>query len=180
MTKLYLRGLFFACIFAITQTFFTPISIAAPIEKPFKLETYFAGKMFARGVFESKIAGIRRTFSVYTRGKWNGKVFTLVEDFVYDDGEKGRKTWRFTKLAEGKYQGTREDVVGLADVYQEGDAIKLKYTIDVPNKDGSVTRVDFDDTIKRIDNNNAVNTALVYKYFLPVAGVRVDFVRKSR
>jgi hypothetical protein len=123
---------------------------------------------------------IYRTFSVITYGKLKGNTFTLVEDFFYDDGEKGRKTWVFTKLGEGRYEGVREDVVGKADVYQEGNSIKLKYTIDVPNKDGSTQRVYFDDTITQTDDKTAVNTALVYKYFFPVAGVRVDFVKKSR
>ena len=153
--------------------------IAAP-SKPFVLEKFFAGKTEARGVFESKIAGVYRTFSVTTYGKLKGNTFTLVEDFAYDDGEKGRKTWVFTKLGEGRYEGIREDVVGKADVYQEGDSIKLKYMIDVPNKDGSTQRVSFDDTITGIDDKTAVNTALVYKYFLPVAGVRVDFTKKTR
>ncbi len=148
--------------------------------EPFVMEKFFAGKTEARGVFESKIAGVYRTFSVTTYGKLKGNVFTLVEDFKYDDGEKGRKTWIFTKIAEGRYEGTREDVVGKADIYQEGDSIKLKYMIDVPSKDGSTQRVSFDDTITGTSNKTAVNTALVYKYFLPVAGVRVDFVKKTR
>ncbi len=150
------------------------------ISKPFLLETFFAGKTHARGVFESGIAGIRREFSVKTYGKWNGKVFTLVEDFIYDDGERGRKTWRFTKLGPGKYEGTREDVVGKADVTQTDGIIKLAYTIDVPGKDGSTTRVYFDDTIKQIDDRRALNTATVYKYVFPVASVRVDFERIPR
>ncbi len=154
--------------------------LAQSAQKPFVLEKFFAGRTEARGVFESKIAGVYRPFSVKTYGSSNGKVFTLVEDFNYDDGEKGRKTWRFTKLGEGHYEGTREDVVGKADVTQIGDVIKLKYTIDVPAKDGGTTRVDFDDTITRIDDKNALNTAVVSKYFFPVAGVRVDFIKKSR
>jgi Protein of unknown function (DUF3833) len=156
-----------------------PESYAAPA-KPFVLEKFFAGKMYARGVFESKLGGVYRTFSVTTYGKSKGNVFTLVEDFAYDDGEKGRKTWVFTKLGEGRYEGIREDVVGKANIYMEGDTIKLKYDINVPNKDGSTQRVFFDDSIIRIDDNTAVNTALVYKYFFPVAGVRVDFFRKKR
>jgi hypothetical protein len=158
---------------------FTPV-VQAQSSKPFVLEKFFAGKTVARGVFESKLAGVYRTFSVITYGKLKGNTFTLVEDFFYDDGEKGRKTWVFTKIGEGRYEGVREDVVGKADVYQEGNSIKLKYTIDVPNKDGSTQRVYFDDTITQTDDKTAVNTALVYKYFFPVAGVRVDFVKKTR
>jgi hypothetical protein len=157
----------------------TPAAFAAPAQ-PFVLEKFFAGKTVARGVFESKLAGVYRTFSVTTYGKLRGNKFTLIEDFAYDDGEKGRKTWVFTKLGEGLYEGVREDVVGKAKVYQQGNSIKLQYNIDVPSKDGSTQRVSFDDTITGIDDKTAVNTALVYKYFFPVAGVRVDFVKKTR
>ena len=141
--------------------FTAPDISSAAQSKPFVLEKFFAGKTEARGVFESKIAGVYRTFSVTTYGKAKGNTFTLVEDFFYDDGEKGRKTWVFTKIGEGRYEGVREDVVGKADIYYEGNSLKLKYVIDVPNKDGSTQRVSFDDTITGIDDKTAVNTALV-------------------
>jgi hypothetical protein len=62
------------------------------------LEGYFAGKTSAVGSF-SAINGVKRQFTVELRGKWNGQTLTLIEDFVYSDGERDRKTWRFRKIA---------------------------------------------------------------------------------
>ncbi len=166
-------------IFAIIASTFAMTPVYADPTKTLILEKFFAGKTVARGVFESKLGGVYRTFSVTTYGKLKGNVFTLIEDFAYDDGEKGRKTWVFTKLGEGRYEGVREDVVGKANIFQDGNSIKLQYHIDVPNKDGSTQRVFFDDTITQTDNKTAVNTAIVYKYVFPVASVRVDFVKKK-
>ncbi len=149
-------------------------------DKPFALETFFVGRTIARGKFESGIAGVKRSLTVKTKGTWNGKTLKFVEDFYYDDGETGRKTWYFTKIAPGLYEGTREDVIGKAVVKQEGDAIKLSYTADIAGKDGSTTRVSFDDTITRIDKRRALNTATVYKYFFPVGTVELTFVKQGR
>ncbi len=55
----------------------------------------------ATGSF-SAINGVKRNFTVDLRGKWNGKTLTLREDFVFDDGERDTKTWRFTKIGEGR------------------------------------------------------------------------------
>lgn len=41
--------------------------------KPLVLEDYFRGRTVGEGVFESRIAGIRRPFTVVTHGTWNPK-----------------------------------------------------------------------------------------------------------
>ncbi|MBY0613231.1 MAG: DUF3833 domain-containing protein [Beijerinckiaceae bacterium] len=147
---------------------------------PFSLETFFAGRTEARGRFESGIAGVERTFTVKTRGTWNGKLLVLIEDIFYDDGQKERKTWRITKLGPGQYVGERDDVVGTAAISQQGETISLDYTADVSGKDGSTTRVRFADTIVPAGPGGAHNTATVYKYFLPVGSVDITFRKLHR
>ena len=146
---------------------------------PFSLESFFQGRAEARGTFESGIAGVKRTFGVKTLGKWNGKTLVLIEDIAYDDGQKERKTWTITKTAPGRYVGLRDDVVGTADIVQEGDTIKLDYTADVTGKDGSTTRVRFADVIVPDGAAGAHNTATVYKFIIPVGNVDITF-RKLR
>ncbi len=34
-------------------------------------------------------------------GKWDGRTLTLREDFVFDDGTRDTKTWRFVKTGPG-------------------------------------------------------------------------------
>jgi Protein of unknown function (DUF3833) len=135
---------------------------------------FFKGSSRAVASF-SAINGVKRDFTVKLFGKWNGKILSLREDFVYADGERARKTWRFTKLGEGHYSGTREDVIGAAIVRINGSIAKFNYLVDLDEGPGKNT-VRFYDTIRFSgDGRSALNTAIVTKYGFPVAKVRVDF-----
>jgi hypothetical protein len=137
---------------------------------------FFSGKSFATANF-SAINGVKRDFTVKLNGKWNGKTITLREDFVYADGERSRKTWRFTKIGDATYSGTRDDVIGATTVRVHGNTAKFTYLVDL-DEGPSENIVRFYDTIKfSQDGKTALNTAIVTKYGLPVAKVRVNFAR---
>lgn len=144
--------------------------------RDFRLEDVFAGKSRAVGRFEA-INGVDRSFKVMLAGRWNGKVLTLREDFVYADGERDRKTWRFTKTAPGAYTGTREDVVGEAMVTIDGNVARYSYLVDIdPGAKKNIVR--FHDTLRLMPDGTLLNTAWVSKFGFPVAKVRVDFTRQ--
>ena len=137
---------------------------------------FFTGKTEATGKFAA-INGIKRSFDVKLRGHWNGKTLRLVEDFTYDDGVKNRKTWVMTKVGDGVYTGTREDVVGDATIRVAGNTARFSYRVDIAEGPGE-NIVRFYDTLRfSADGRTMKNTALVTKYGLPVAKVRVDFVK---
>ncbi len=102
-----------------------PRDIAA---QPIAIEQALAGRTLARGEFRS-ITGARRGFDATLNGTWDGRVLTLVEDFAFDDGERDRKTWRLEQTAPGRFSGTREDVVGTADGFQDGNVFRLEYNV---------------------------------------------------
>ncbi|MCX5494948.1 DUF3833 family protein [Kaistia dalseonensis] len=145
------------------------------LARDFTLEGYFTGRTSAVGWF-SAINGVKRGFKVDLHGTWNGKTLTLVEDFVYDDGERDRKTWRFRKTGPGQYSGTREDVVGETQVTITGDTARFSYLVDLDSK-AKKNRVRFHDTMKLQDDGTLVNTASVTKFGFPVAKTRVVFHR---
>jgi len=142
----------------------------------FSLEGYFAGRSSAVGSF-SAINGVKRRFTVDLLGKWNGKTLTLVEDFVYDNGERDRKTWRFEKIATDRYRGTREDVIDETLVTISGGTARFSYLIDL-DPTGKGNRVRFHDTMRLRDDGTVLNTALVTKFGLPVGLTRVEFARR--
>ena len=137
------------------------------------LETVLPPITRATGSF-SAINGVKRSFSVDLTTSWDGKTLTMVEDFVFDDGEKDRKTWRFTKTGPDTYVGTREDVIGTTTLKVSGKTAKFAYDVwlDGPAK---TNKARFRDTLTLQDDGSVLNTALVYKWGLPVAKVRVDF-----
>ena len=151
------------------------LGIGAAHAEKFTLEGYFAGHTTAIGSF-SAINGTKRDFTVDLRGRWNGRTLTLVEDFVYADGERDRKTWRLRKIADNQYRGTREDVVGDTLVTISGDTARFSYLVDL-DPGGRPNRVRFHDTMTLGADGTVLNKALVTKFGLPVAKTRVEFRR---
>ena len=138
-----------------------------------RLEDFFKGKTYAYGSFGA-ITGLSRSFRVDLTGKVSGKVLTLREDFRYDDGERDTKTWVFTRTGPDTYSGTREDVVGETTVRLSGDTARFTYRVDL-NPGGDPNIVRFHDKLVLLDDGTLRNTALVTKYLLPIAHVRVNF-----
>jgi len=149
------------------------LALGAPsvaLAKPLTLEQFFRGSLVAEGTFRSTIGAPDRKMRVKMRGSWNSatQTLTLVEDFVFDDGEKDRKTWRFTRIAPGEYRGTREDVLGEARVFQDGDSVRLRYKATVRGYD-----VAFDDLLVQENATTVRNTADVRWWFLRVGEVEL-------
>jgi hypothetical protein len=142
-----------------------------------KLERDLAGRSYATGVFTNRITGSQRPFKVVLNGRWNGKSLTLREDFAYADGEKDVKTWVLTRVSPTTWIGTREDVVGLADVTVNDGVVRLAYDIDLPTGSGPI-RLRFEDVIERNSAGMIVNRAIVSKYGLPLGDVDLTFSRK--
>jgi hypothetical protein len=148
----------------------------ADAARPFAIERDLLGPTVGRGRFTS-ITGSDRAFTAYLDGSFDGAVFTLVEDFDYDDGEKDRKTWRLTKTGEGEWRGTREDVVGEARGYQDGPAFRLEYRVDIPMKNGGKRRVGFRDVLILRTDGTVYNRAKVGWRGLAVGEVELVITR---
>lgn len=140
------------------------------------METFFRGKTTATGSFAA-INGVKRKFDVKLTGTVRGKTLTLREDFVYSDGERNTKTWRFNRTGPTTYVGTREDVVGETVVNVEGNTARFTYLIDLePGPAENIVRFHDRLTLAK-DGRTMENTATVTKYGLPVAFVSVHFQR---
>jgi hypothetical protein len=143
------------------------------------LEDFFRGTLVAEGVFTNTRDGSTRSMKVQMKGTWDGTTLTLVEDFVWSDGERDRKTWRFTRVGEGRYTGTREDVVGTAEVVQDGDAVRLSYTAKIKTDGGSVYSIRFADVLRLVDGRTVLNTAALKAFWLIPVGTVSLTIRKT-
>lgn len=143
----------------------------------FVIEQDLIGRTTARGEFRA-INGARRGFTAELNGSFDGQTFTLVEDFAYDDGETDQKTWRLTRVGEGEYRGVREDVVGEARGFQDGNVFRLEYDIRLPNEDGSPGRkLRFRDVMAETPDGVVINRATVGLYGFRVGGVDLRITR---
>ena len=108
------------------------------------IEDYLAGNTRAWGLFEDRFGNLRREFVVDIEGTWDGETLTLVEDFVYSDGETQQRIWTIKKLDEHRYSGTAADVIGEAEGISYGNALNWRYMLALPIGE-SVWNVHFDD-----------------------------------
>lgn len=156
------------------------LPLTAEERAAFVIERDLLGSTEGRGVFTA-INGTKRSFTAQLSGSWDGKTLTLVEDFVYDDGEIDQKTWRLTRLPNGEYTGTREDVVGTARGYRDGDGFRLEYKMQLPSTDGKKGRVvGFRDILVKRQDGVILNNATVGYYGLRVGSVNLTITPISQ
>ena len=139
-------------------------------------EEDLVGRLYGRGEFRN-ITGAVRPFDVTLDGAWDGSTLILVEDFHYADGEVGKKTWRLSRTADGRYLGTREDVVGVANGVVEDGAYRMDYTMAIPRKNGGARNVHFQDVLAEDARGAVINRAKVTYFGIPVASVALTMQR---
>ena len=138
------------------------------------IEDYFAGNTRAWGIFEDRFGTLRREFVVDIEGTWDGDTLTLVEDFVYSDGETQQRIWTIRKLDAHRYEGTAADVIGAAEGVSYGNALNWSYTLALPIGE-SVWNVRFDDWMFLQADDVLVNRAKVSKFGLEIGEVTIFF-----
>ena len=152
----------------------TPAPPAQP-GPPITLVSAFHGRTTGRGHFRIWLTGDERRFTAKLNGRVTGtegaRTLTVVEDFLYDDGQQDRLTWVFRETGPGRWTGKREDTVGEATVIEEDGQIRLSYTADFKSPSG-VNRLEFQDILYARADGTIVNDAVVSKAGIAVASVR--------
>ncbi len=152
---------------------------------PLTLVNAFTGRSTGTGLFQVWLTGDKRGFTARLNGQVTGKLgarrLTVVEDFVYDDGDQNRLTWVFDEVGAGengnvRWTGKREDTVGQAEVIEENGVIRLTYTADFASPSGT-TRLGFSDVIYDAGGGLIINDAIVTRWGLPVAKVQFKIQR---
>ncbi len=147
-------------------------------EPRLRLEEFFEGRTYAVGVFHDRFGSLRRQFTVDIEGTWDGETLTLVEDFVYSDGEEERRIWTLKKLDEHRYEGVAPGVVGIATGAAYGNAFNWRYTFDLKVGEDTL-RVNFDDWMFLQPGGVLLNIAKVKKFGFELGTVTLSFIRKD-
>ncbi|MCU4676854.1 DUF3833 domain-containing protein [Catenovulum sp. 2E275] len=140
----------------------------------FKLEDYFNGDILAWGILQDYSNKVTRKFTVEIKANWQGNTGTLDEFFTFDDGETQSRIWTITKLENGLYRGSANDVVGTAEIKQQGSAVNLQYQLKVPI-DNSTYTFTIDDWMYRFDEKRVFNRSKLYKFGIEVAEITLFF-----
>ena len=141
---------------------------------PLRLEEYFVGRTTAWGLFEDRFGRVRREFRADITGSYEQGVLTLVEDFVYSDGEREQRTWRITPQGDGRYEGRADGVVGIARGAARGNAVRWQYELELPVGE-RVWQVHFDDWMLLQKDGVMINRATVSKFGFTLGEATVFF-----
>lgn len=140
----------------------------------FDLFDYFAGNTTAWGMLQDYKGKQTRRFTVDIVGTVKNDSLTLVEDFVFDDGEIQQRIWMIKKQSDGRYTGTAGDVIGEAQGVEIGNALQWQYTLAIP-VDDSVYNIKFNDWMYRQDEKHMFNVATMTKFGFEVGKVTLFF-----
>lgn len=141
------------------------------------LRSYFNGTLDAYGVFTDRSGQVVKRFLVVMRCTWQGDEGVLDEDFTYSDGTTQKRIWRIKRLADGRYTGTADDVVGTAQGQASGNALRWTYTLALP-VDGRVWHVEFDDWMYLMDQRVMLNKAVMSKWGVRLGEITLTFVKR--
>jgi hypothetical protein len=145
-------------------------------DRELRLEEFFEGRTVARGQFQDRFGTVRRRFDVEIEGTWDGRVLTLVEDFVYEDGSTEQRVWTLEKTGDRTWRGTAPGVIGIATGEERGDTFNWAYTIDLPVPDGTM-RVTFDDWMWLLSEDRLLNRAYMSRFGVRIGEVIIFFER---
>lgn len=158
------RGLIilFASVF-LSACSTTDVSIYAGNSPKFDLQGFFSGELRAHGILKNRSGEVIRYFNATLDGSWENGVGTLAEVFVFDDGEIQNRTWTLTPNADGQYIATANDVVGSGEVKIAGNALFMKYVLQVPY-DGDLIEVTVDDRMYMVKDGVVINESVMTKF----------------
>ena len=186
-----------ACFSFLSLIFFITVFSACSQQKladfdntlpEFSLLEFFEGDSLAYGIFEDRFGTLRRRFKVNISGQKshdkiageNVEKITLMEDFIYEDGEQQQRIWTISKdiSEEGVeyYKGEAGDVIGIANGATSGSAFFWQYDVELKISEKNL-RVKFSDWIYQMDDYIAINKATVSKFGIEIGVVTIVFVR---
>ncbi|NAW56113.1 DUF3833 family protein [Vibrio sp. V38_P2S17PM301] len=143
----------------------------------FDLFEFFQGDLTAWGMIQDYSDKQTRRFKVQIQGQVDGDTLTLVEDFVFDDGETDQRVWVIKRVGNKRYQGQADDIVGVASGEEMGNVLQWKYDFELPRGDSTVT-VTFDDWLYRQDDKRAFNVTKIRKLGFEVGRLTIFFEKQ--
>jgi hypothetical protein len=144
------------------------------------LEEYFSGKIEAWGQFEDPFGIVRKKFTCSIISKWDKNISTLTinESFIYDDGTKENRIWKLIKVNNNYYEGTTDNVIGVAKGITSGNTFHWKYKFQL-SLYGRKTKVSFDDYMYLQDSNVIINKAKMKKFGITLGTVFLFFKKNA-
>lgn len=147
--------------------------------KPFDIKHYFDGQVVAWGMVQDYTNKVSRRFCVEIEGTWQGNEGVLAEKFYFNDGEISYRNWQLSKQVDGSYQGTAEDVIGIAIGKHQGFAFQFQYELSLVVDDDTY-QVAMDDWMYQLDEYRVMNKTSMSKFGVKVAEITLFFDKQTK
>lgn len=142
------------------------------------IREYFNGPVKAWGIVQDWRGRVINRFDVDMVGTWQGDTGTLTEDFTYYDGKTQRRIWTIRKMADGRYEGTADDIIDKATGQTSGSAARWSYVMDLP-VDDTTYRIRFDDWMWVMNDGVLINRSYLKKFGITVSELTI-FMQKQK
>ncbi len=142
------------------------------------LQTFFTGELVAYGMVRDRSGKVIRHFTASLIGRWDNGIGTLDEVFWFNDGERQTRVWTMTPNGNGDYIGTAGDVKGEALIQSRGQAIRLKYQLEIPYKDDTLI-VNMDDWMYQVQPGMILNETKMSKFGVHLATITLTIIKKE-
>lgn len=145
-------------------------------------EEFFNGPLTAHGIIKNRAGTVTRTFTAELQGSWEGGQGLLAERFVFNDGEIQFRNWHLAPTndrpneSRRSFIGTAEDVIGEARVAVSGNAMFIRYTLQVPYR-GDTIEVDVDDRMYLVSDKVLINESRLSKFGFNVGEIVLTIIK---
>ena len=105
------------------------VSEFAGVKPAFHPEQFFSGRAVAWGVLEDGSGDPTRRFTSVDVGTLSGDTVTIAQTISYSDGTSQSRSWKLRRIDDSHYEGTADDIVGVAEGEAAGNALHLEYDL---------------------------------------------------
>lgn len=148
----------------------TQISSYAEHTPKLVLEEFLNGHISGTGIISNWKGEVTQQFDFEGHASWKDHICTFNETMRYDDGREDRRTWIITKINDTHYEGRTEQVIGVAKIVVQGNAMNWQYQMDI-KVNNQTYRLTFDDWMYLMNNQTLVNQNAFKKFGLTVGSL---------
>jgi len=143
----------------------------------FRPEAFFDGELEGWATLESPVGGLQRRATIKAKGRYDeaGGTIRFSETYTFDDGHVDTVNWVIRPVADNRYEGEEPTVEGKAEGERAGCAFHWSYTRNTRQKDGSTTKLNFDDWFYMIDERGCMVRGTIGRLGLPFAIAHVCY-----
>jgi hypothetical protein len=142
-----------------------------------KFDEFFNGPLTGYAIVQDRRGKVIKSFTVTMNGHWDNEQGSLQEHFLYSDGKQQDRMWKITKLQDGTFEGTANDIIGTAIGRSNGEAIQWNYIMSV-DVDGSSYDFSFDDWMYLMNDHLILNRSTMTKFGIKVGEITISIQKK--